>query len=476
MLRRYLALSLLCGLMAGGGVFAEESFVGAFAEPSDGGNLDTSLSSFDGQTVTIVPRAHSSEALGGATRWRNLFFAIRGMNGRTPKFALPLLSPGSRRLILSGNSVSFENIELVWSYEPNPARWSKFDRYVRSGVDSTTWKVEASNEMPFERDVVYVSINEHSSVAQFYEWLEAEVFTHPFVEATPSEARPHTFIIGFQSGAPASPVCSRAIPDMPLYGFVVRDPAARPTKLVMLVSGQHPYEGQNKVALKAAVDWILHSSSPEAMAYRSEYVTLVYPFVNPTGELAGLWRGTAYQPSRDTNRNWNTRETNPASDRGIDTVIVHKNAMNKDIAALGYGEPLAVFDYHQNFGDTAGEPNYVLHGKTESAAGGAIPFGAYFRRLSSAASIVNRASEAASDGTLRDYLKSRGVGLPLTFERSVYNTLASEREFGVATVKALAGVFDQPDAITTSNLASTDSAVPASTTKVAAISESSVGQ
>jgi len=32
---------------------------------------------------------------------------------------------------------------------------------------------------------------------------------------------------------------------------------------------------------------------------------------------------------------------------------------------------------------------------------------------------------------------SRGVKLPLTFERSVYNTLASERDFGVKTVEAL---------------------------------------
>lgn len=466
---------LLCGLVAGGGVFAEEAFIGPFAEPADGGNLDTELSHVAGNVVTIVPRAHPSEALGGATRWRNVFFAIRGMRGKSPTFSLPLMSPGSHRLILSGNSVSFENIQLVWSYEPNPSQWNKFDAYARTGRDSTTWTVEATNRTTFERDVVYISINDHSSVTEFYDWLETDVFTHPFVTATPSEARPHTFIIGFQSGAPASGACSRSIPDMPLYGFVVRDAAAHPTKLVMLVSGQHPYEGQNKIALKAAVEWILHSKSPEANAYRAEYVTLVYPFVNPTGELAGLWRGTAYQPSRDTNRNWNTRETNPARDRGIDTVIVHKNAMSQDIAALGLGEPLAVFDYHQNFGDTATEPNYVLHGKAESPLPGTVPFAAYFSRLSSSASIANRPSEAASNGTLREYLKSRGVGLPLTFERSVYNTLASEREFGVATVKALAGIFDQPDTITTSNLASTGAGSPASM-KTVPTAESTVGQ
>jgi hypothetical protein len=474
MLRRYLVLTLLCGLLAGGGLFAEEAFVGSFAEPVDGGNLDTALSNFDGSTVTIVPRAHPSEALGGATRWRNVFFAIRGMHGQAPKFTLPLMSPGSHRLILSGNSVSFENIQLVWSYEPNPTRWNKFDRYARSGGDAMSWKVEATNEAPFERDVVYVSINEHSSVSEFYEWLETDVFAHPFVAATPSEARPHTFIIGFQSGAPASGACSRAIPDTPLYGFVVRDPAAHPTKLVMLVSGQHPYEGQNKVALKAAVDWILNSRSPEANAYRADYVTLVYPFVNPTGELAGLWRGTAYQPSRDTNRNWNTRETNPARDRGIDTVIVHKNAMNKDIAALGLGEPLAVFDYHQNFGDTAAEPNYVLHGKGEAGLGSAAPFPLYFNRLTAAASMANRASGLPSEGTLRDYMTARGARMTLTFERSVYNTLASERSFGVATVQALAAVVDTSDVITTRDLAVSSPVTPSNAKPSTA--ETTVGQ
>lgn len=474
MLRRHLVLSLLCGLMAVGGVFAEESFVGSFAEPIDGGNLDTALSKFDGSTVTIVPRAHPSEALGGATRWRNVFFAVRGVRGKAPTFSLPLMSPGSHRLILSGNSVSFENIQLVWSYEPNPSRWNRFDHYVRSGVDSTSWKVEAANEAPFAQDVVYVSINEHSNVADFYEWLEADVFTHPFVSATASEVQPHSFIIGFQSGAPASAACSRAIPDMPLYGFVVRDPASHPRKLIMLVSGQHPYEGQNKVALKAAVEWMLHSKSPEAIAYRSEYVTLVYPFVNPTGELAGLWRGTAYQPSRDTNRNWNTRETNPARDRGIDTVIVHKNAMNKDIATLGLGEPLAVFDYHQNFGDTAAEPNYVLHGKNEAGAGSGAPFPQYFNRLVAGASMANRPSDAPSDGTLRDYMTSRGARMTLTFERSVYNTLASEQRFGVATVQALAGVIDLSDTISTRDLAVNAPAVPSNSKPSTA--ETTVGQ
>ncbi len=424
---------------------ASEVFTGCFAEPADGGNLDTQNSRFDGTTVVIVARAHASEAVNGSVRWRNVLFAIRGMQGRKPVFRLPLAAPGTGARVLAGDSASLHEIKPVWSYEPNAVSWNSFDRYTRTG---STWKdrrVEAANDAPFTHDVVYVSINEHFPVGDFYSWLETDVFTHPLVSPTPSEATPGSFMIGYQSGAPASAACSRAIPDMPLYAFTIRDPAAHPARLVMLVSGQHPYEGQNKVALEAAVDWILNSTSPEARAYRQQYVTVVYPFVNPTGELAGLWRGTASDPDKDTNRNWDTTETAPARDRGIDTVIIHKNAMRKDIAALGLGEPYAVFDYHQNFGDRPGVPDYVLRwtsetGTNEPAAGArtAGDFMPYFARLASAAPMADVPSDLGGRETLRGYMVSRGVTLPLTFERSVDHTIASEWDFGLATVKALA--------------------------------------
>lgn len=441
--RLFLAL-VAFGLSAGASVSAQETFVGSFAEPKDGGNLDTALSTFDGTTAVIVPRAHANEAVGGETRWRNVLFAIRGVKGRSPAFLLPLMSPGSGKTILSDDLGSFQKIKLVWSYESNAVKWNHFDQHTRTGTSADCWKIEAKNNTPFEQDVVYVSINEHFPVADFYDWLEADVFTHPLVKPTPSEAKPGTFVIGYQSGAMASDAFSRAIPDMPLFGFVIKDPAARGTKLVMLVSGQHPYEGQNKVALQAAVDWILHSTTAEAKAYRAHYTTVVYPFVNPTGELAGLWRGTACQPGKDTNRNWDTNETVPAHYRGIDTVIVHKNAMKKDIAALGLGEPYAVFDYHQNFGDRPNTPDYVLHSSRSDAAVGPVSrlaaptdFAPYYARISALTGIADVPSDLTTQETLRGYMVARGTTLPLTFERSVYNTIASECVFGAATVKAL---------------------------------------
>ena len=437
----------LCGALLPAAARAADGLVwtdgSPFAEPADGGNLDPRYSSFDGATVTIVPRAQANEAVSGGTRWRNVLFALRGMKGRAPVFRLPLTSPGSGKEIHAGDLVSFQSVKLVWSYEPDAiTHWNAFDHYTRTGTAAASWRIDAQNDAPFTEDVVYVSINEHYPVGDFYDWLATTVFPDPLVAPTPSEAIPGTFIIGYQSGAPAGAAFSRAIPDQPLFGFVIRDPAAHPTRLVVLVSGQHPYEGQNKAALQGARDWILHA--PDAAAYRAACVTVVYPFVNPTGELAGLWRGTAANPYVDTNRNWNTTLTSPAQNRGLDTVILHKRALQTDIAALGLGEPYAVFDYHQNFGDQPGHPDYVLHSTASTASTAqearrtaSAVFTPYFNRLAGLASVAPIASDTTSQETLRGYMIMRGATLPLTFERSTYHTIASEWAFGAATVQAL---------------------------------------
>jgi hypothetical protein len=52
-------------------------------------------------------------------------------------------------------------------------------------------------------------------------------------------------------------------------------------------------------------------------------------------------------------------------------------------------------------------------------------------------SIADVPSDPTGQETLRGYMVSRGATLPLTFERSVYNTIASEWAFGLATVQAL---------------------------------------
>ena len=304
----------------------DENFIGSFAEPADGGNLDIQYSTYDGSVAVLTPRWHESEALGtgfGAARWRNMLFAIRGVQGKIVTFRLPMMPKGTGVMIHNMDSVSFNILQPVWSYDSANRTWTPFDTVNHFKPDAadtpgTTFPNDSvidnsgtvqvttgsprredygwqfSNATPFTQDIVYVSINEQYPVNEFYTWLESNIFTNPWVHGTKSEVVPGTFMIGYQSGASPSgtdPAFGRTVPDMPLYGFTISDPAQNPTKVVLLVSGQHPYEGQTKASLRGALEWILDPNDPQAAAYRSQYITIVYPFVNPTGEYAGLWRG-----------------------------------------------------------------------------------------------------------------------------------------------------------------------------------------
>src|SRR5580658_1814776 len=85
---------LACALLSAVPLRSQENFIGSFAEPVDGGNLDIGNSSFDGVSVAVLtPRWHESEALGtglGAARWRNMLFAIRGVQGKIVTFNLSM--------------------------------------------------------------------------------------------------------------------------------------------------------------------------------------------------------------------------------------------------------------------------------------------------------------------------------------------------------------------------------------------------
>ena len=449
---------------------AQERFHGSFAEPVDGGNLDVVRSTFDGDVAYLVPRGHESEALGAGAhtrRWRNLLFAIRGVKGKIVTFHLPARPVETGDLVHNFDSATANLLEPVWSYQSAQREWTAFDsidplkpdaansvraRFPEDSVVDNSGRIVVRpssarredygwvfrNRTPFTEDVVYVSINEHVPVLEFYDWLEGKVLTHPWVEPTASEVTPGTSLIGYQSGGRSeNGAFSREIADTPLYAFQIRDPRTKPTKVVMLVSGQHPYEGQTKAALQAALEWILDPTDAAAAAYRAEYVTLVYPFVNPTGELAGIWRGTAVDPRRDINRNWNTSLTDPAADRGIDTVIIHKQAMTRDLAALGLGAPYALVDLHQNYGDQLPALHYVLHNRNALAA-------AYVRRLQQATEIADIISNPPNSQTLRGYWQFAGAAMTLCVERSTYSTIAAERAFGRELMRAFAPEFVAP--------------------------------
>lgn len=459
----------MCALVLG--VHAAEDFRGNFAEPADGGNLDVEKSRFEGDVAYLVPRWHESEALGsgsGARRWRNMLFAIRGVKGKIVTFRLPMQPAESGVSILNMDSASFALVSPVWSYSPKNRAWKEFSTLTQwkpDGEDSSGTSFPADslvntadaisvsrsssrkedygwsfrNEKPFTEDVVYISINEHLPVGEFYDWVDDTLRSHAWVKPTASEVAAGTGIIGYQSGSVVtSEAFSRTVPDQPLYAFQIKETGKNPTKVVVLVSGQHPYEGQNKAVLKGAIEWILDPTDPAAAAYRATYVTLIYPLVNPVGEWAGLWRGTAVDVRRDMNRNWSTPYTNPASDRAIDTVIIHKQAMIRDLAALGLGEPHAVLDLHQNFGDRLPVLSYVLHDGSTAAS-------SIVGAISSSTGLNSVKSDPGSNTqTLRGWWKNRGVKASLTIERSTYSTLAEEAAFGRKLMQAFAPEVSTP--------------------------------
>ena len=294
-----LSALLACALLSAASLRSQENFIGSFAEPVDGGNLDIGNSSFDGVSVAVLtPRWHESEALGtglGAARWRNMLFAIRGVQGKIVTFNLSMAPAATGIMILDMDSASFNRVQPVWSYDSSNRTWTPFDTVKRlkpkrhahvgcqvfpaNSVADTTGTVqvttssarkgdygwEFSNATPFAQDVVYISINEQYPVNEFYSWMESNILTNPWVHPTKSEVTPNSFLIGYQSGASPSgtdPAFSRTVPDMPLYGFTISDPLQNPKKVVVLVSGQHPYEGQTKASLEGALLWILDPNRP----------------------------------------------------------------------------------------------------------------------------------------------------------------------------------------------------------------------
>src|SRR5690606_8920295 len=97
-----------------------------------------------------------------------------------------------------------------------------------------------------------------------------------------------------------------------------------------------------------------------------------------------------------------------------------------------------------SFGESETEMDYVLHSSLSlapdapaSRRAAVSDFAPYFARLNTQAVMAGRPSDLASQQTLRGLMVARGVTLPITFERSVYHTIESERAFGVATVCAL---------------------------------------
>ena len=98
-------------------------------------------------------------------------------------------------------------------------------------------------------------------------------------------------------------------------------------------------------ALEGMIDFLL-SDDPIAAGLRDVADFYVYPQVNPDGRVAGYYRGTPENPSKDYNRYWN----NPT---GFTDMTAVRNAMLLDTG----GDIDYLFDFHGMFGPWS-RPDY----------------------------------------------------------------------------------------------------------------------
>jgi hypothetical protein len=73
------------------------------------------------------------------------------------------------------------------------------------------------------------------------------------------------------------------------------------SRMIMVISRQHPPEVTGYLAMKAFVE-ALADTTPEASTFRDQYTTYVIPLVNPDGVDLGNWRHNA--GGIDLNRDW----------------------------------------------------------------------------------------------------------------------------------------------------------------------------
>ena len=163
----------------------------------------------------------------------------------------------------------------------------------------------------------------------------SRVAASPFVAPTASDLG--GLVIGQSAGGIDD--LGRTISPNDLYGYAISDPAAGGEKLkVVLAGGNHPCETMGSHALEGMIDFIL-SDDPIAAGLRDVADFYVYPQINPDGRVAGYYRSTPENPSKDFNRYWN----NPT---GFTDMTAVRDAMLLDTG----GDVDYLFDFHGMFG------------------------------------------------------------------------------------------------------------------------------
>ncbi len=247
----------------------------------DNGALLLEASYVDGDTVFLAGPDNYN-----AGRWKWIYFRAEGVQDRDLRFRIgDNYATGSSRL---------SNLRMV--YREEGSEWAFFDNNI---LDTDSGHFTFYNDAPFSSDTVRVAFSFPYPVERVTAHIESLQHS-PWVFSTPSSDE--DFIIGLSPGGIDDR--GRTIGPLPLYGFMITDPAADGEKeRIVFCSGVHANEVLAGYVLEGLIEWLV-SDDPRAAALRREVEFFVYPMVNPDGRYAGYNRGNIQWPDRDTNRFW----------------------------------------------------------------------------------------------------------------------------------------------------------------------------
>jgi len=390
-------------------------------EPAEGGNFDISSSDLSGDEYSLRLRTHGNEATGGDQRWETMLFEILGARGLQPTFRLDYTNGHGHQFV---PSLYESNVQPLWTerYPAQEGDWTPFDNYDRSSSDELVF----SNNAVFSAERIFVSLKRRKTIPQYNERIRSDYVTRAHVEApSTGGVNGNAFQVATQPGASSSSLgdsVSRDIGDEPIYTAVVREASRNPDKTALMTCGMHPFEHNNKLVMEGFFEFIT-SDDPKAQTYRSHFATICYFHLNPTGEVAGLWRGLAEDVTEDLNRSWNQNDQT-GYQGNLETSI------ETEVSDLGLGDPPVALDLHQALSTATG---YVRGTGSNTLAQN------FQTAVSNYVSDMPYDNGPDDAGRFRRYTEDLYPGImSCTMERAVYApTFSGERAVGAAYAKAL---------------------------------------
>jgi hypothetical protein len=382
-------------------------------EPYAAGSARVASCVWVGDTLRLVLR---NDNVTNQTRWG--YFALNGMSGRRPTIDWQAWG------VAAGSGWGHEKVIPRWSYDG--VTWTAFDNLSSS---STTTVV--SNNAPFARDIVLVSMQAPHAFPEFMDYLRTQVLRHAWVSNTASTTN---FVYATQAAYGSLDINQGVLrASQPLLAFRITKAGATPTKLITIINGVHAAgEAGSKQVLIGMLDWFLNSTDEEATALRNAFTILVYAHTNPAGEICGMGRASGDDATTDCNRI--LHEATPSRPHAA----AFKAAIIADVAAVGLGSPAWSIDLHQDMTyATHSVPSYLL---ADVSGGSTSPNQRYYNRaVARSASLALNPYAGGGSGTGRWLATSvLTSGVSITCETGPWQMPTVLRALGADLLRAVA--------------------------------------